>query len=136
MPVASHWQYLAARTITAALVVLVVIQAALAGNFLGGHYDALMLHSLGARATEILALLQLVALVLLRRAGGSWSLVAMAGLIMVVVMVQSATGLFRLTGLHVPLGVLLILGIVQVTLCVWRLPLPGRANSERQDAAL
>ncbi|GAT12923.1 hypothetical protein H7I77_13860 [Mycolicibacterium novocastrense] len=128
---ASRWPHLLARSVTATLVVVVIAQSALAGNFLGGRYDALMLHSVGARVTEVLALLQIVALVALRRAGGPKYLVPLAVSTLVVVLAQSATGLERLTGLHIPLGVMLILGITQLTLSVWRLPLPTTEDPQR-----
>jgi hypothetical protein len=36
----------------------------------------------------------------------------------------------RLVGLHVPIGVLLVVGLVQLAAQAWRLPLPARVGSD------
>jgi hypothetical protein len=61
---------LCARASSVLLILLALTQTVLAGNFLGGQYDALMLHSIGARATTITSAIQIVILVWVWRRGG------------------------------------------------------------------
>lgn len=123
-----------ARATTATLAVLALTQAVFAGSFLGGQYNALMLHSLGARASTVLSVVQLIVLWFVRRTGGPRSLVAVGTLVTVLLVAEFASGELRLTALHVPLGVLLIAGILQLTASVWRLPLTAR-RTEQLEAA-
>jgi hypothetical protein len=121
-----RWPLLLARATTAILAVLAVVQAVFAGSFLGGQYNALMLHSAGAKASTVLSVVQLIVLWFVTRSGGPRRLVAVAALVTAVLVAEFATGELRLTALHVPLGVLLIAGILQLTATVWRLPLTAR----------
>jgi hypothetical protein len=123
-----------ARATTATLAILVVAQAVFAGSFLGGQYNALMLHSLGAKASTLLSVVQVIVLWFVGRTGGPRWLVAVGALVTVVLVAEFATGDLRLTALHVPLGVLLIAGILQLTAAVWRLPL-STGSRERQGVA-
>ena len=124
-----------ARATTATLAVLALTQAVFAGSFLGGQYNALMLHSLGARASTVLSVVQLIVLWFVRRTGGPRSLVAVGALVTVLLVAEFASGELRLTALHVPLGVLLIAGILQLTASVWRLPLTERRTEQHLEAA-
>jgi hypothetical protein len=117
------WALMSARATTATLAVLAVAQAILAGSFLDGQYDALMLHSVGARATTLLSAVQVIVLWLVSRSGGPRSLIAVGAMVTALLVAEFASGELRLTTLHVPLGVLLVSGIVQLTASVWRLPL-------------
>jgi hypothetical protein len=121
-----RWPLLLARAITATLAVLVVVQAVFAGSFLGGQYNALMLHSAGAKASTVLSVVQLIVLWFATRTGGPRRLVVAAALVTALLVAEFASGELRLTALHVPLGVLLIAGILQLTAAVWRLPLTAR----------
>jgi FtsP/CotA-like multicopper oxidase with cupredoxin domain len=56
---ASRAPLLLARASTMVLIALALAQAILAGNFLGGQYDALGLHALGARAITITSAVQI-----------------------------------------------------------------------------
>jgi hypothetical protein len=56
---ASRAPLLLARAGTMVLIALALAQAILAGNFLGGQYDALGLHALGARAITITSAVQI-----------------------------------------------------------------------------
>jgi hypothetical protein len=123
-----------ARATTATLAVLAVTQAVFAGSFLGGQYNALMLHALGAKASTLLSVVQVIVLWFVSRTGGPRSLVAVAALVTVLLVAEFATGDLRLTALHVPLGVLLIAGILQLTASVWRLPLTARPAEQQLDA--
>ncbi|WP_196773318.1 hypothetical protein [Mycobacterium intracellulare] len=117
---------LLARASTAAMVVLALTQATLAGNFLGGQYDALMLHSLVAKAITITSAVQVAILAWVWRLGGPRGAL-FGGIAQTLLLVaEFAAGELRLTAVHVPLGVLLVVGIVQVATVIWRTPLPAR----------
>lgn len=114
------------RFSTALMVAWALTQAILAGNFLGGQYDALRLHALGARAITITSAVQILILAWVwrstRRRGPFF-----AGVVQTLLLVaEFATGELRLTALHIPLGVLLVAGIVQLVTMIWRIPLPVR----------
>lgn len=117
---------LLARASTALLALLAVTQAILAGNFLGGQYDALMWHAIGARAITIASAAQIAVLAWVWRAGGPRG-PFFAGVVQTLLLVaEFATGELHSAAVHVPLGVLLVAGIVQLTATVWRAPLPAR----------
>ncbi len=124
-----------ARATTATLAVLVVTQAVLAGSFLSGQYNALMLHSVGAKASTLLSVVQVIVLWFVSKTGGPRSLVAVGALVTVLLVAEFASGEMRLTALHIPLGVLLIAGILQLSASVWRLPLTVRSAEQQLDAA-
>jgi hypothetical protein len=122
---------LCARVSSALLVLLVLAQAVLAGNFLAGQYDALELHAIGARATTITSAIQIVILVWVWRTGGPRAVVP-AGVVQTLLLVaEFAAGELRMAAVHVPLGVLLTVGIVQLTTMIWRTPLPPRVGNYR-----
>jgi hypothetical protein len=56
-------------------------------------------------------------------------------LVTVLLVAEFASGELRLTALHIPLGVLLIAGILQLTASVWRLPLTTESSERQLDAA-
>lgn len=126
---------LLARATTATLAVLALTQAVFAGSFLGGQYNALMLHSLGAKASTLLSVAQVIALWFVSRSGGPRSLPVVGVLVTVLLVAEFASGELRLTALHIPLGVLLIAGILQLTASVWRLPLTTESSERQLDAA-
>ncbi|OBH62686.1 hypothetical protein A5685_23780 [Mycobacterium colombiense] len=128
-----RWPRVTARATSATLAVLAVGQAAFAGSFLGGQYDALGLHSAGAKVTTVLSVVQVVVLVIVSRTGGPRWPIAVATLVTILFIAEFASGELRLTALHVPLGVLLIVGIFQLTASVWRLPLAARSRSAQRD---
>jgi hypothetical protein len=119
---------LCARASSVLLILLALTQTVLAGNFLGGQYDALMLHSIGARATTITSAIQIVILVWVWRTGGPRATMP-AGVVQTLLLVaEFAAGELRMTAIHIPLGVLLTVGIVQLTTMIWRTPLPARVG--------
>lgn len=128
-----RWPRVIARVTSATLAGVAVVQAVFAGGFLGGQYDALMLHSLGARASTLLSVVQLIVLWFVTRTGGPRWLIAVGALVTVLLVAEFASGELRLTGLHIPLGVLLIAGILQLTASVWRLPLTTRPETQQQE---
>jgi len=118
---------LLARASTTVLIALALAQVILAGNFLGGQYDALGLHALGARAITITSAVQIVILAWLWRAGGPRA-AFFAGVVQTMLLVaEFAAGELRLAALHIPLGVLLVVGITQLTTMIWRIPQPTRS---------
>ena len=121
---APRWPHLLARISTTSMAVLAVAQATFAGSFLGGQYDSLMLHSLVARAMTVLAAVQLIALVFVRRAGGPRSVIPVGTVLLLLLVTEFALGELRMPALHVPLGVLLVAGILQLAASIWRTPLP------------
>ncbi|OBG76940.1 hypothetical protein A9X05_24035 [Mycobacterium sp. E3298] len=128
-----RWPRLIARATSATLALLALVQAAFAGSFLGGRYDALMLHSVGARVTTVLSVVQVAVLVIVSRTGGPRRPAALGALVTLLFVAEFASGELRLTGLHVPLGVLLIVGIFQLTAAVWRLPLAARSRPAERE---
>jgi hypothetical protein len=124
---ATRLPLLLARGSTALLALLAVTQAVLAGDFLGGRYDALMWHAIGARAITISSAAQIAILAWVWRAGGPRA-PFFGGVVQTLLLVaEFATGELHSAAVHVPLGVLLVAGIVQLTAMVWRTPLPARA---------
>jgi hypothetical protein len=124
-----------ARASTALLIVLALMQAILAGNFLGGQYDALELHALGARAVTITSAVQIVVLAWVWRNGGRRGPL-LAGVTQTLLLVaEFATGELRLTALHIPLGVLIVVVIVQLATTIWRTPLPPRRAVDEIEVA-
>jgi hypothetical protein len=128
-----RWPRVIARATSATLAALAVVQAVFAGSFLGGQYDALMLHSVGARASTVLAVVPVIVLWLVSRTGGPRWTIAVGTLVTVLLVAEFASGELRLTGLHIPLGVLLIAGILQLTASVWRLPLTTRPQTQQRE---
>ncbi|OBB78050.1 hypothetical protein A5760_22625 [Mycobacterium colombiense] len=114
------------------MVVLALVQATLAGNFLGGQYDALMLHALGARAITITSAVQVVILAWVWRVGGPPGALVGAVVQTLLLVAEFAAGELRLAALHIPLGVLLVVGIVQLATMIWRTPLPDRYTVESE----
>lgn len=129
-----RWPRVIARATSATLALLALAQAAFAGSFLGGRYDALMLHSVGAKVTTVLSVVQVAVLVIVSRTGGPRRPVAVGTLVTILLVAEFASGELRLTGLHVPLGVLLIAGIFQLTASVWRLPLAAPSRTVEREA--
>lgn len=124
-----RWPYLLFRGTTASLGVLSVAEAAFAGSFLNGHYDLLRAHLVTAMVMIAIALAQAATTVFLRRAGAPRS-VLLAGLVLPVVLAaQSGLGTGRVLGLHVPLGVLMVVGLLRLAAWAWRTPLPDRVQA-------
>lgn len=125
-PSGSRWPYIAARISTAGMAALALAQVVFAGEFLNGHFPALHLHALTATALMVVALVQVIVVIFVHRAGGSRWLLPIGVLVAVLVQGERALGETRLIGLHVPVGVVLVAGIWQMTWSVWRTPIPPR----------
>ncbi|TVT21079.1 hypothetical protein FNH05_34160 [Amycolatopsis rhizosphaerae] len=122
-----RWPFLLLRATTVVLAALALVQTALAGGFLAGHYDALKMHSMTGMTMGALAVAQAVAAVFLWRAGGPRA-VLVGGLALPVLLAgQVLLGMTRVLIVHVPVGALLVAGILRMAAWVWRAPLPSRA---------
>jgi hypothetical protein len=117
------------RGTTASLGILSVAQATLAGSFLSGHYDVLMMHLMTAMVMVAVAVVQAVIAVFLRRAGAPRSVLLVALLFPLLLAGQAGLGMGRVLALHVPLGVLLVVGLLRLAAWAWRTPLPARAQT-------
>lgn len=120
----TRWPYLILRGTTAALALLGAGEVVLAGGFLDGHYDMLRMHLISGVSMVVLAVVQAVVVVFARRAGGPSELVRMGLILPVVLAGQAALGTTHILLLHVPIGVLLVAGLVLMMRRVWR-ELPG-----------
>lgn len=123
---APRWPYLLFRGTTASLGVLSVAQAVLAGSFLNGHYDLLRVHRASAMVMIAIALAQAVTTVFLRRAGAPRSMLLIGLAFPVILAAEAGLGMGRVLGLHVPLGTLLVVGLLRGAAWAWRTPLPER----------
>jgi hypothetical protein len=114
------WPRLLTRVTTAVLAVQVLLQPVLAGGFLSGHYDLLRLHMINGSSMVVVALVQGVASVFLYRAGAPRSVLTHGFMVPLALAAQAALGQFRLLVLHVPIGVLMAIGILQLAVESWR----------------
>ncbi len=121
-----RWPYLLCRGTTAGLGLLGVAQAVLAGSFLSGRYDALAVHLTVAMVMVGVAVVQAVGVVVLRRTGGSRSVLLFGLAFPVILGGLTALGMTRVVALHVPLAVLAVVGLLRLAAWVWRTPLPAR----------
>ncbi len=110
-------------------------QAILAGRFLSGDFAMLKTHLDNANfGVSSISSLQIIAAVLYWRPGGgrSWPLFASLALTGVEA-VQILLGVNRILGVHIPLGVLIILSTAALAVWAWR---PGygrrRQNAKRR----
>ncbi|MBP2707807.1 hypothetical protein JOL79_28905 [Microbispora sp. RL4-1S] len=124
-----RWPYLLCRGTTAGLGALGVAQAVFAGSFLGGHYDALRVHSTTALVMVAVAVVQAAGVVVMRRAGGPWSVLLFGLAFPVILGGLTGLGMGRVLTLHVPLGVLAVVGLLRLAAWVWRTPVPARAQA-------
>ena len=116
----TRWPYLILRGTTAALALLGVGQPVLAGGFLAGHYDLVRMHLYSGVAMIAVAVVQAVVVLFVRRAGGPGGLVGPGLMLPVLLVVQAALGMTHILLLHVPFGVLMVLGTVRMVRMVWR----------------
>lgn len=107
----------------ASLVAAVMLfdQAVYAGQFLAGVYPMLLLHRENATYSGISVLVALGAAVLLRWPGHGpwWPIVAYLGLFGLIAL-QILIGFSAAMAIHIPLGVLIIVGATALTAWTWR----------------
>jgi len=130
----TRWPYLILRGTTAALALLGVGQAVLAGGFLAGHYDMLRMHLYSGIAMVVVALVQTITVVFVRRAGGPAEVVRIGLLLPVALAVQAALGMTHILLLHVPIGAFMAVGLFRIMRWVWR-DLPEAAWESRVEVA-
>ncbi|MCU1681708.1 MAG: hypothetical protein JWQ81_2447 [Amycolatopsis sp.] len=115
-----RWLFRAAVTAEA---VLAFAQAVLAGGFLAGHYDFLAMHKENATRTGITAVVLGLCAVLLWRPGrGPWWPIPVSIGLFGVEAGQIVLGYSRILAVHIPLGVLIIAGILFLLVWAWRKP--------------
>ena len=91
----------------------VAAQPLLAGAYLNGHLDAIGIHAGVASAVVLLALIQLVLTLLYRLVGGGpWWPCCASLAILVLEVVQVTMGYQRQLGIHIPLGVTVVGGVI------------------------
>ncbi len=119
--VRAGWPRWAFRVTTLVATLLLAAQAVLAGQFLGGRYESLALHSTNSTLAFVAVAVATVAAVLLRRPGRGavWPIAACIGLLTLVA-TQAMLGYTRVVALHVPLGVTIIVLSVALSLWAWR----------------
>jgi hypothetical protein len=125
-PRASLWVL---RVVAVLVTLLVLLQPLFAGLYLSGSYDMLRGHEVNALVLSLVGLGQLVAaIVFWARRGRGWP--ALLALVLVVAeQVQTGFGYARLLGVHIPLGVAIVVG--QVLLTAWLLGRRARRPRRR-----
>jgi hypothetical protein len=122
------------RALVSAHAVAIFGQPVFAGVYLSGEYDGLRLHEVGANIVTSLGYLQLIAAVVVWvRLRQSWPFTATLALV-VAETVQYFAGMDGALWLHLPLGVLTIVGLAVMFIAVWRRPLGTTTSKEAADA--
>ncbi|MFC8202276.1 hypothetical protein ACFUTV_43905 [Streptomyces sp. NPDC057298] len=106
--------------------ILMLLQVALAGGFLGGHFDMLAMHGTLGRVITVTALLMAVAAFFVRRRGGPSAVFPASVVVLLALVAQIALGLARSVALHVLLGVILACAVAVLSHRVMTTPLPAR----------
>lgn len=116
--------------ITAALQSLLMLaQTALAGGFLGGHFDMLKMHGVLGRVIVVVALLMAVAAFFVRRSGGPRTVLPASVVVVLALIAQMVLGLNRSVASHVLLGVVLVSAVAVLSQRAMTTPLPPRTPS-------
>ncbi|HTJ33543.1 MAG TPA: hypothetical protein VL738_09965 [Dactylosporangium sp.] len=118
--------HMALRGSSAALAVLAAVQVLLAGSFLSGHYPVLQWHMITGFTMVVLGLVQLVLVFLPGRRERGASVLRHGIAMPFALALQGVLGVFRILELHVPIGVLMVVGLTQMANELWRTPLPAR----------
>jgi hypothetical protein len=127
------WPRLLTRGTTAVLAVQVLLQPVLAGGFLSGHYDLLRVHMINGFTMVVVALVQAVAAVFLYRAGAPRSVLTHGFMVPLAIAAQAVLGEFRLLVLHVPIGVLMVVGILQLASESWRTEKVAEPEAHKEE---
>ncbi|MEU8900655.1 hypothetical protein [Nocardia sp. NPDC048505] len=123
----TSWAVLLLRAASTGVAALVLLQAALAGSFLSGEFAALAAHARNARLLGALLLVQLLAALLCRRLRLSGTQPVLAGIGQILVTAALIPlGEQRILAVHLPLAVLLVVGVLQQTHTAWRRVPGGR----------
>ncbi|MDX3099220.1 hypothetical protein ACIBO5_54400 [Nonomuraea angiospora] len=114
------------RAVVSAHVVAIVGQPVFAGVYLTGDFDGLRWHAIGADVVTSIGYLQvIVAIVVWIRLRQIWPFLATAAVVAAET-VQYFAGLDGALWLHIPLGVMTVVGLVVLFIAVWSRPLPRR----------
>jgi hypothetical protein len=122
------------RAIISAHLIAIAGQPVFAGVYLSGDFDGLRWHVLGADIVTSLGYLQLIAaaVVWVRLRHSALFLASLA--VVAAETVQYLAGMDGALWLHLPLGVLTIVGLVGQFIVVWRQPLRPVPRTESGDA--
>lgn len=122
------------RAVISAHLIAIVGQPVFAGVYLSGDFDGLRWHAVGADVVTSLGYLQVIA------AAVVWIRLRHSGLFLASLAVVAAETVQYLAGmdgalwLHLPLGVLTIVGLTVQFIVVWRQPLRPVPRTEGGDA--
>ncbi|WP_194818037.1 hypothetical protein [Nocardia sp. XZ_19_385] len=117
----TSWPILLLRAASTGVAVLVLLQAALAGSFLSGEFAALAAHARNARIMAAFLLIQLIAAIVCKRAGLATKQPVLASVAQCVVTAALIPlGEQRILAVHLPLAVLLVVGVLHLTYTAWR----------------
>ncbi len=127
---ASRWPFTLYRALVSLEAVMLITQAALAGGFLSGHFEALAMHESNASALSVVNLVATVFAVLLHRKGSGPAWPAwMNGALVVVIPVEHFLGIQRILTAHIPLALLIMTSVAYLLAWSWRTPLPSQKSS-------
>src|SRR4051794_38656188 len=118
--------HLALRGTTAVLAALAAVLVLLAASFLSGHYPALQWHLVTGISMVGLALVQTVVVFLPGRKERPPSVMREGIFVPVVLAVQGVLGMYRILELHVPIGVLMAVGLTHMASWAGKTPLSQR----------
>ncbi|MFC4499214.1 MULTISPECIES: hypothetical protein [Streptomyces] len=110
---------------------LLLAQTALAGGFLGGHYDLLKVHGVVARAIVGVAVVLVVVAVLVRRAGGPPLFIGPSIAALLTLVGQFALGMTRVVAPHVLLGAIMLAVMFHLSIRTFSTPLQAPASASR-----
>ncbi|WP_181697234.1 hypothetical protein [Nocardia sp. GTS18] len=116
-----RWPVAVFRATVTVAAALVFAQAALAGGFLAGHFEALAMHSRNGGLVGVVFLVQVVASVLLWRKGSgpAWP-VRTAVIQLLIAAALIPLGEERVLAVHIPLAVALSIGTALQVSWAWR----------------
>jgi hypothetical protein len=118
---APAWPGWALRVTSTVAAVMLFDQGVFAGQFLGGSYDALLVHRENVTYAGIaVAVAALAALLVIRPGRGPWQPLAAYGVVFGMTALQISLGFSRVLTVHVPLGVLTIGSATAVAVWAWR----------------
>ncbi|MET9214749.1 MULTISPECIES: hypothetical protein [unclassified Nocardia] len=119
--VVARWPLPLFRATVTTAAVLVFAQAALAGGFLAGHFEALALHSRNGGIVALVFLGQLGCAILLWRKGGGPAWPARTAVLQLsIAAALIPLGEERVLAVHIPLAVGLAIGTALLVSWAWR----------------
>ena len=127
-PLVTLWLLRIALTVHA---LAALAQPVIAGRYLSGHFDALIVHAANAGLVMLTTIVAFGAAVLYWAAGrgAGWPALTLAAMF-VAVIAQTALGALRVLAIHIPLGVVIV--ALAVGLVVWSFrPAALRTRSPR-----